>query len=280
MIIYTNYLTIPSGKYYNLKEINNKEYLVLLKFLNGDNFKGFYNALDLLIKESIEDFDSLDICDKAYIYIAYYYYSIRASIALKSANFDSVEIPLHILLNSIENNYKKSLLTYKFYKWNAEVHYPKKLLFDDNNTIIIDILSSLRTIENNTIDDNSLETLRKVVPTKILSELSYYINKNLTLNVEFSKNIQGVDDITENILSPSIFYSIAQIYKDTLENFYNMLYLMSHYIRVDWQSLLDMTPVETMILYKNFIKDKEKQNENSKSGNTSIINNPALTDLI
>ena len=52
--------------------MRNREYLVLLKFLNGDNYKGFYKALDTLIKESIDCFDTLDICDKAYIYIAYY----------------------------------------------------------------------------------------------------------------------------------------------------------------------------------------------------------------
>ena len=36
----------------------------MLKFLNGENYQGFYDALDELISESINDFSTLDICDK------------------------------------------------------------------------------------------------------------------------------------------------------------------------------------------------------------------------
>lgn len=43
-----------------------------------------------------------------------------------------------------------------------------------------------------------------------------------------------------------------------------------------------MTPVETTILYKNFIDDKEKQNENSKSKGKGHINmnDPNVADTL
>jgi hypothetical protein len=42
-----------------------------------------------------------------------------------------------------------------------------------------------------------------------------------------------------------------------------------------------MTPVETSILYKNFIEDKEKQNEKSK-GKHGVINthDPNINDTL
>jgi hypothetical protein len=59
-----------------------------------------------------------------------------------------------------------------------------------------------------------------------------------------------------------------------------MQYLLTHYIRVAWESILDMTPIETTILYKNFIEDKEKQNEKSKRGNNLNIHDPNVSDTL
>ena len=267
-IKYYNYCTVPSGKEYNLNELSNRDYLVLLKFLNGENLKGFYNTLDNLLRDSIPDFDSLDICDKAYIYIVFYYYSVRASISLKAEKFDSVEVPLTILLDSLEHGYKKDHIKCSFHNWSADVHYPTKLIFDDNNTILIDYLSSLRTVASVPISAENLEQLRTQTSTKILSDLEYEVQKQLSYKVDISKGIPNSTDISDDVLSPGIFYSISYIYKDLLENFYNMQYLMTHYIKVSWDSLLDMTPLESSILYKNYIQDKEKQNEASKKSNT------------
>ena len=137
-----------------------------------------------MISESIPEFKLLDICDKAYIYIAYYFYSVRSSISLKSEKFDSVEVPLTILLDSIESNYKKESINYKFYNWNSIIHYPTQLIFDDPSTIAIDMLSSLRKIESLEIKQEHLEDIRKSTPTKILSELDYAVIKNFSLPLQ------------------------------------------------------------------------------------------------
>lgn len=143
---YYNYLTTPSGKNCSLFEISNKDYLVLLKFLNGENFKGFFTFLNSLISESIPDFDSFDICDKAYVYIAFYYYSIKSQISIKAEKFDAVDVPLTIILNSIEENYKKEHKNISFFKWdNCEVGYPTQLDISENS-INIDYSSCLCSI--------------------------------------------------------------------------------------------------------------------------------------
>lgn len=252
----------------------------MLKFLNGENYQGFYNALDELISESINDFSTLDICDKVYIYIAYYFYSVRTSISLKSEKFDSVEVPLTILLDSLESRYKKETLEVPFYNWKAKIHYPIDINFDEPNTIVVDLLSSLRFIEGIEIKSEQLEDIRKSTPTKVLNDFYYEVINAMALKADIAKDIPGADDITENILNPGIFYSIAFIYKDLLDNFYNMQYLLTHYVRVSWEAILEMTPIETTILYKNFIEDKEKQNEKSKKGGMINVHDPNVADTL
>lgn len=183
------------------------------------------------------------------------------------------------MLDSIENNYEKDLVDIKFHNWNAKIHYPKKFIFDEANTILIDYTSALRYIEKLEVTDEQLESLRKSMPTKLVNDIEYDVKKNLSLEVVIAKHLPGVKDIVENILNPSIFYSIAFIYKEFLENFYNMQYLLTHYVRVDWQSLLNMTPIETTILYKNFIEDKEKQNEKSNKGSLNTYD-PNIADSL
>lgn len=272
-------MSTPSGKHYNLKELSNKEYLILLKFLNGENYEGFYNALDTLIIESIPDFKGLDLCDKVYIYIAYYFYSVRTSISLKSEKFDSAEVPLTVLLDSLETRYKKELIEVPFYNWKAKIHYPTTIYFDEPNTIVVDHLTALRNIEGLEIKTEQIEDIRKSTPTKVLNDFYYEVVNGMGLKVDIAKDIPGTADITENILNPGIFYSIAFIYKDLLDNFYNMQYLLTHYVRVSWEAILEMTPIETTILYKNFIEDKEKQNEKSKKGSINI-HDPNVADTL
>lgn len=183
------------------------------------------------------------------------------------------------MLDSLESKYKKKSKSYIFHNWNSKIHYPINLIFDDNNTIIVDFLSSLRSIEKINVSSENIESLRNVTSTKLLNNLNNEIIKNFSLEVDITKDIPDTNDITENILSSNIFYSIAYIYKDLLDNFYNMQYLVTHYIKVSWSDFLKMTPLETTILYKNFIEDKEKQNEKSKSNNILNHVNSNMLDL-
>lgn len=261
--------------------MKNEEYLVLMKFLNGDNYKGFYNALDSLIKESIPDFDELNLCDKAYVYIANYYYSVKNEISIKGEKVDTVSLPLIIILDEIERKYQKDLLNFDFLGHNSQIHYPKFLMFDNNDSILIDYTSGLIKVDDIKLSPDQLIILNKHTPIKILNELINEIKKKYNFEIFISNGIPGIKELKDNMLNPSFFYSIAYIYKDLLENFYNMQYMACHYIRVDWNSILKMTPLELSILYKNFIEDKEKQNDASKKNRRGTISSldPNISDI-
>lgn len=179
------------------------------------------------------------------------------------------------MLDSIEENYNKTKKVLTINNANLKIHYPKKLLFDDNNQLFIDILSGITEVNNYEINEEKLEKLRSALSIKAINDIEYEIIKNYDLAIDICKDLPGTTDISENILSPNIFYSIAYIYKDMLENFYNMQYLVCHYIKIGWEDYLSMTPIETTILYKNFIDDKEQQNKNNKNIN---INDPIINE--
>lgn len=278
---YYNYLTTPSGKECNLYEISNRDYLILLKFLNGDNFLGFYNKLNDLIKKSIPDFEEYDICDKAYVYMAYYYYSVKTHIKIKADKFDAVDVPLTIILDSLETEYKKKIIKSDFLKWECEIGYPTKIN-PKNDSIDIDYISGLKSVGGNILNQEEKDSISKEAPLFLLNKIENIIKKEFGMKVYFAKNIAGISDISDNILNPAIFYSIAFIYKDSLEHYYNMLYLVCHYIRVQWESILNMTPLEMTILYNNFVEDKERQSKKQGSGgrNNININDPNLEDSL
>ena len=278
---YYNYLTTPSGKKCKLYEIKNREYLILLKFLTGDNFEGFYEFLNSLIIKSIPEFLSYDIVDKAYVYIAFYFYSVKTSIGVKAQKFDAVEVSLLTILDSIENAYIKGPKKCKFYKWeNCEINYPTLIEIEDDR-FSINFVSGLKSINGIELTEKNILEISRFAPLQSLNELENNIRQAFNNDIYFVKNIAGVDEIKDNLINPGLFYSIAYIYKESLENFYNMLYLMCHYVRIQWESLLDMTPVELNIIHRDFIEDKEEQSKQQSKNKGSInLSDPNIADSL
>ena len=81
-MVYKNYLTTPTGRYCEISDISNSDYLVLLKYLQGEHYSAFFDCLNEIVKRDLNDFDDYDIVEKCYIYIAYCMYSIRGSISV------------------------------------------------------------------------------------------------------------------------------------------------------------------------------------------------------
>jgi hypothetical protein len=81
-MVYKNYLTTPSGRYCEISELVNADYLILIKYLQAEHFSAFFKCLTEIVKRDLPDFDDYDIVEKCYIYFAYCMYSIRATITV------------------------------------------------------------------------------------------------------------------------------------------------------------------------------------------------------
>lgn len=114
-----------------------------------------------------------------------------------------------------------------------------------------------------------MENIRKFLNLKIINDIEYEVRKKYSNNFTIYNSAITKTKIDESLLNSNIFYTVAHIYKDLLENFYSIQYILIHYVRISYDAILDMTPLETTILYKNFIEDKEKQAE---AGNANTVN--------
>lgn len=270
-----NYFTTPSGRYCTLNEITNKDYLVLVKFAESKNIRGFFQALDKLIEVTIEDFQDFNIVDKVYTYIAYTLYSIRPDVSVKGSERSTrdTSISLVFMLNQIEKAYEDVAYVEKINEQlDVIVHLPSKLEISDDE-ISIDYVQSIDIIIFNgqemTLTDKERDDLIKQLPQKNLISIQSNCEKVLKCNAKIFGSLQS----ETNIASSGALYLVMQIISETLESFYWRLFTIVHFVKMSQEAFMSMTPLETQILTNNFKyiqEEQSKQQESATSMRTSL----------
>lgn len=102
---YYNFLTTPSGRYCEVRDITNEEYLVMVKFIESENYKAFFQCLNEIVIKNIPDFASFNIVDKCYVYMAMCMYSVRGTITINNPQIGEQLVSLGLILNNIESCY-------------------------------------------------------------------------------------------------------------------------------------------------------------------------------
>lgn len=259
---YHNFLSTPSGKKCTLYEIINENYLVLIKFIEAKDVANFYKCLDELIKESIPDFDEYNLIDKAYIYLAYCFYSIHSSVSYRSTGVVEREISLNEILNNIEEDFTNLEKEYKFKNLVVKCSYPRTLIISDES-ILIDYASALDSVNDIKFKNNEerINFLRSIGP-KWSMQLEMAIRRDFTVLCAMFRNGVGpfaLDTEKVNILDGGLFDSIMQIYREPLADYYKVLYYHIEYLRMSYDSYMRMTPLETRYIFNQFAEDKERQ---------------------
>lgn len=272
-IEYYNYFTIPSGGQYILYEIQNKEYVVLLKFLQSENYTAFFNILDNLIEKSIPTFKTFNFIDKVYTYIAFAYYNIHPIVSISHPKLGSTDLPISNILNDIEESYEQNYIEFEITKSiKVAIHYPRRFYFEDKNPIV-DYSTAIHKIAKNGVwQDLSAENsslLSETLETSIASEIEHIARTS------FSKQINAfrlplMEPVYINTNSAEILYLVCNLMKENLQNYYTGLYVMVHYFKMDKSGFDSLTPSETSILLKIMEEDKQKQSKDSKTGGMTI----------
>lgn len=261
MIQHTNYITTPSGKSGDLKEISNKEFLVLLKFSAGKDYLGFYNALDSIISETIPDFEKYNIIDKAYTYLATCLYSVHNTIITETTILGPIQLSLTVLLNAIEMCYSKLKSSHVLElspTIKAELSIPTKII-PSHTEINIDYSTGLTKL-NEIVFTNNKEKIDFVsqISPKIALRLEQTIKK------EFSINCTLFNNVSVNLILPDIFYLIMQVFSEKLDDYYEMMYYYFEYLKWSYDTFKSFTPLETRAMFNFFKEDKERQAEEHK----------------
>lgn len=268
---YTNYLTTPSGRYCQVKDITNGEYMIMVKFLQSQNYKKFFEYLNYVVKNSIPQIDTLDIVEKCYVYIAMCMYSIRGTIAVNNKLIGQQEIPLGIILNNIESSYVPNFIVQYQLKKDVilKFGYPKKFSYQ-GNTPIIDYFSGLIGYNDVILTEEQIDTLKRSLGTKQLSFIDDFLREKMYCKCDIFQGCQPYNSFQMNVVSQSLIANIVGFYNFPLQAFYKIMYTTIKHIRMSYQDFLRISHLESSIILKLAVEQSNKMNQQAKKGNLSL----------
>lgn len=268
---YTNYLTTPSGRYCQVRDITNAQYLLLVKFLQAENYKKFFQCLDEIVKNSIPDIDDFDIIQRCYVYIAMCMYSIRGNISVNNTMIGTQQIPIATILNNIESSYAVNFIAQYQLKQGVVLKfgYPKKFTYE-GQTPSIDYYSGIIGCNDIVFTDQQKQILKQKLGTKQLSFIDDFLRQK---TVSVCDLFQGVpmNKFQMNIGNQSIIANVVGFYNMPLQVFYKVLYTMMKHVRMSYSDFLKISYVQTEILLKNAVQQNSKMNQQAKNGNIGVL---------
>lgn len=271
---------VPSGKKIYVKELKNKTYIALHKFVMNNDLEGFYRTLDNHISSSFEEIQSLSILDKLFIYLSIYAYSIKAQIELSSKTIDKFgQEEIYSIFEVLEEmqNIKVKNITESFETKQGtvliEIGLPTQFEeVDDEFTF--NPLSAVKKVNLNS-QNYVLKTPEDFkVLNFIFTPENYYKLTNLIIQ-NFNFNIPLIKGKVElPILSNVTYKFIAEsLYYNDLDYILTTIYSLLKHLNLAPSEYSQLTPADSEILLLKLIKDKKeeqkeaaKQQENNSYG--------------
>lgn len=242
-----------------LFEINNRDYLIISKFTQNNDFTGLVKHL----KTSIEGFDNIDnIVDKVYALIALRSLFISDEIQVLNKDKAPVTMSLSTILDQLETY--KDVNSYdhvvdKFYiKFKPISHLP------GDECSIYDCIKSI-TLFDTEIDGNIEEVLDRL-PPNVYSVINTHILKLYNSYKEFTV-VPGnekvrLQPLTINLISEQLQQFIISIYKIDLQNILESVFVFSqHFKNVDF---FEMSPLDSRILESILHRELKEANKSAE----------------
>ena len=268
---YKNYLTTPSGRYCKVQDISNGDYMILVKYIQAEDYESFYKCLYEITKRDIPDFDDYHLVDKCYVWIAMCMYSVRATIEVNNNHLGSQDVSIVDILNNIESQYKNNtIIEYKLNdNFTLGFCYPKKFSFE-NNSPIIDYCSGLQTVNGQYISDDQKETLIAKLPTRYLTFIEGYLREKFYMEVDLLRGVP-MNSLSINLLGEGLLANVVSFYRMTLDVFYQVRYAVIRHLRMSYSDFMKISQVESTILLKHVAEENRVQEENVKNGDIQSI---------
>lgn len=261
---YYNEFTTPSGETCRLREIDNEEYLKLVKWSESDNKEMFFKELVGFIKETIENYDEMNVVDKGYVMLAFCLFNVRPRVKIMQEPFGDIDIPILTMLDNIETSFAVGKeVRHDMGKMTLIAGYPKDVIVE-NGEMSVDYLSGVYAVEMN----GSVYVMDKEERGKLLNRLE--TKDKFIIMQKIQDGLRSVVNLAEgtmakgfeaDISSVALFHIAYQVIKEPLEQFYETEYVMGQHVHFTRADFMRMTPVETQFIVNKFVEEKRKQNE-------------------
>jgi hypothetical protein len=250
---------LPSGKNIRLHELHNSDYLILTKYCENDDFRGFINSIEVLI----DQFTDLNLVDKAYALILYRSIFISSEIQVANKDGHTITASLQTILDNIAKIVVEKV-TFNVDGFFIELDPLKTYVHLDNS-----MHSCIRSIKLNdkVIRGEDVEKSMEFLPHNVFARINNKI-------INMYDRLQGVVIIEENDsiklaalrlnLSDETFGKfIMTIFKTDLTAFFESIFVYSQHLQgIDYLQLapLDSKVLET-ILHREITAAKKAQDK-------------------
>jgi hypothetical protein len=263
---------LPSGRSIRIPELKNKDFFIILKFCENEDFEGLNSFLNKIFFKGLED---IDIIDKFYALLLVRMIYVDPEIIFFDKNNSTVNFSIQNILEKIdlfERDYDK---VYNINKFKIELGLPNLLYFENLNDIYLSIIKKIcvgdKTIKFNNLTLEEQELILGNIPNSIFSIIKDYINilsQNLNNFVVIEENEDfNIGEINLNVLSNGIISFILGMYSTGLSNFFEMMYVFTTKLKFTSGDFLNLTPLDSKVLLNIYKKEAQEREEELKRQN-------------
>ena len=262
---YYNFLTTPSGRYCEVRDITNEEYLVMVKFIESENYKAFFQCLDEIVIKNIPDFDSFNIIDKCYVYLAMCMYSVRGSITVNNKQLGDQLIQLGQILNNIESAY-----TYKSFEYELKkgavltFEYPTSFNIEDNMPVI-DWFSGFNKFNDIEVTPEMRDKLKSNLKAKDLMAVEQIARETFDIEVDLFQGVP-MNEMKMNLCSESLIMNSMYFFKYPLEGLYMEMYSCCKHLKMSFTDYMKRSHAETEMFLSFAKRENEEFAKKDSSG--------------
>lgn len=268
---YYNFLTTPSGRYCEVRDITNEEYLVMVKFIESENYKAFFQCLNEIVIKNIPDFASFNIVDKCYVYMAMCMYSVRGTITINNPQIGEQLVSLGLILNNIESCYQEKSFKYELKKGAVlTFEIPTKFTIEENLPVI-DWFSGFKKFNGIDVTDDMREKLKFSMKTKDILAIEDKAREQFNIECDLFKGIP-MNKMELNLCSESLILNALFFYKYPLQGFYAEMYSCCKHLKMSFNDFMKRSHVETEIFLGYAKKENEEYAKKDSSGMGRMAN--------
>lgn len=262
---YYNFLTTPSGRYCEVQDITNEEYLVMVKFIESENYKAFFQCVNEIVIKNIPDFASFNIVDKCYVYMAMCMYSIKGSISINNSQLGEQVVPIALILNNIEEVFHDLTYVYELKK-GVELHFKLPTDFEIEDKLpVIDWFSGLYKMNDRELTKEQVNLLKKTLKTKDLLVIEDEIRERFFVEVDLFKGVP-MNEMKMGICSESMILNTLFFFKYPLQGFYAEMYSCCKHLKMSFSDFMKRSHVETDIFLQFAKQENEEFSKKDKTG--------------
>lgn len=237
-----------------LKELTNKNYLDINKYIASNDNEGLSNFLNDQL--GLKDFN---IFDKFFALIYLRLLCISPTIKLSIQKDSILTINLTKILQRLLDNIQEHIEDFYFKDLQISFKLPKNLFYSNFLLLLLDIIEDIK-LKNNSIDYKNFTPNKKILIIKsfkkeIIKEIKNHIKEkqNYYKIVDLEENI-GLDKYNFSFYDNSAFFTLKFLFKNNLTSIYNKLYVCSQKLNLNYDNFCSITPAETNILLTIFKK--------------------------